>query len=310
MRPTGPRFASYTVATTPGSLGVFPRHGIERTICGSGRGYTRADGLKRAREDSNLRPAVSTTRGFPRDRTISSPAARWPVGCQAAPMGSTPMRCGYRRGGSPAGLYTFRRLGGWLTRPSAARLGITRGSLGSCGLPRVHPVRLPLFPSGAPLRVIKKETAALSCWYGSCDVVRLLWADQTPAAGPGPLQGCRVASGDAGSEYTDAERAAVACERRCVRERRALRSNDGFLSQRVIPTPSAACVPDLAQTPYAMDRYRCDRRRPRRPHGDADADAGLDRDGADRGRLGGTASAVRAACPWTANSWSATCRCV
>ena len=112
----------------------------------------------------------SLPRGFPRAWTISSPQ-RWDAGVPGASEGGhrdgCPIRCGVIAGvahplaSTPSADWMIRRS----STPSTARLGITRVLVGctrSCGLPRVHPVRLPPLPTGAPLRVIKKETAALS----------------------------------------------------------------------------------------------------------------------------------------------------
>ena len=83
-------------------------------------------------------PVASAT-----DRTISSPAGRLHLrvpgwGAGRFPHWHWPMRVrGYRRGGSPAGLYTFRRpsLEGSRHAPPAARLGIARHCLSGWGFP-------------------------------------------------------------------------------------------------------------------------------------------------------------------------------
>ncbi len=152
----------------------------------------------------------SSPHGFPRDRTISSPTAGWPLGCRALPMGKMPMRCRVIAGAAHPLVSTPSA--DWENMdspaPSAARLGITRESVGfvwaspsspgsPLGVPAEGPSSCQKEGNRCSILLSYERSGGFGCFGGR----------STPAPGAGP--GVSVVGAqcvDEVCEYTDAWR--------------------------------------------------------------------------------------------------------
>ena len=183
-------------------------------------------GWKRAREDSNLRPTVSAVPAVSRGAGPSHRPFRGSPWCWRARVvgagrfraAATSRRCGGRSSRHGAGVL-LGQLTRWSLHLSSAdasraatdhpaeesardcpfRVGarVCRDGVGAgCGFPRIHPVRLPPFPTGAPLFEGNRCSILLSYERGVRNSFRLRGLRRTAriAGRVVPAVGC-VASG-------------------------------------------------------------------------------------------------------------------